>query len=353
MDSSDITKLLESQEKAYRGAMEVMVKHLTERIQSLESTVSSLTASLEFSQREIDELKNAMKDNDKEKSEYRKTIDTLTHHTESLQQQIKSIEERVNQQEDFSRRNNIRISGVAEPNSEETFEQTAVMVSSLLADKLELPGVGLERAHRVGQRRDGRPRPIVARFSRYCDREAAMRNARKLRGTNIYFNDDLCAASQSVKNAQMPQLKQARAEGKIAYFRHTKLIVKDRLVAQKPSVTQTSVNETSSTPDRDQQQNGGVSTRHDRQSLSVTGETVGEGGAAMCDAGAPGGDELGGTSVVRTSRAARDFPPLPPLNGRVGLRTEQASPHSQALGAASLLHPEEMRKYPRRNTKKK
>ncbi len=67
MDSSDITILFESREKAYRGAMEVMVKHLTERIQTLESTVSSLTANLEFSQREIDELKHAMKDHDKEK----------------------------------------------------------------------------------------------------------------------------------------------------------------------------------------------------------------------------------------------------------------------------------------------
>ncbi len=32
------------------------------------------------------------------------------------------------------------------------------------------------------------------------------------------------------KNAQIPQLKQARTQGKIAYFRQTKLIVKDRPV---------------------------------------------------------------------------------------------------------------------------
>ena len=74
-----------------------------------------------------------------------------------------------------------------------------MMVSSLLADKLQLPGVQLDRAHRVGQRRDDRARPNVTRFSRFCDREAAMRNAKKLRGTNMYFNDDLCAAFQAIK----------------------------------------------------------------------------------------------------------------------------------------------------------
>ena len=88
-------------------------------------------------------------------------------------------------------------------------------------------GLELERAHRVGQHQDARPRPIVARFTRYSDREAVMRSAKKLRGTNIYINDDLCAASQGIKKAQMPQLKQARAQGKIAFFRHTKLIVKE------------------------------------------------------------------------------------------------------------------------------
>ncbi|XP_050704468.1 uncharacterized protein LOC126989892 [Eriocheir sinensis] len=110
----------------------------------------------------------------------------------------------------------------------ETWEQTAAAVTSLLEEKMQLPGLVLERAHRVGVRHDGRPRPIVARFSRYCDREAVMRNSKKLRGTNIFVNDDLCAASQAVKNAQMPLLKQARAQGKVAFFRHTKLIIKDK-----------------------------------------------------------------------------------------------------------------------------
>lgn len=86
----------------------------------------------------------------------------------------------------------------------------------------------LEPAHRVGPRREGKPRPIVARFLRYSDREAVIRNGRKLRGTNIFVNEDLCAASQAIKSSQFPLLKQARAQGKIAFFRHTKLIIRER-----------------------------------------------------------------------------------------------------------------------------
>ena len=45
---------------------------------------------------------------------------------------------------------------------------------------------------------------------------------------NIFLNDDLCAASQAIKTSQMPLLKEAKAQGKMAYFRYTKLIIRER-----------------------------------------------------------------------------------------------------------------------------
>ncbi|KAG0715406.1 hypothetical protein GWK47_011976 [Chionoecetes opilio] len=55
-----------------------------------------------------------------------------------------------------------------------------------------------------------------------------MRNVAKLRGSRIYINEDLCPASQEIKREQLPLLKQAKSEGKVAYFRHTKSIIKDK-----------------------------------------------------------------------------------------------------------------------------
>lgn len=222
-----IKTLLESQERVYKSAMDAVVKQMNDRIMKLESTVADLTTSLQFSQREIDDLKSTIKEYEKEKQDTKVKVDQQAAAINSSKVQIESLEERCNYMEDYSRRNNIRITGMEEQTGGETWEQTAAKVLSLLDDKMQLPGLELERAHRVGQHRDARPRTIVARFSRYSDREAVMRSARKLRGTNIYINDDLCAASQAIKNAQMPQLKQARAQGKIAFFRHTKLIVKE------------------------------------------------------------------------------------------------------------------------------
>ena len=220
MDLSAVKILLESQERAFKTAMDTIVKQMNDQISKLEAEVSDLTTSLEFTQHEVDELKANAREQNKEKNEDKAAI-------EKLVKKAKDLEEKVIYQEDYSRRKNLRISGLEE-RVNETWEQTSAAVASLLESKLQLPGVVLERAHRVGPRSDAKPRTVVARFTRYGDRDAAIRRGSYLKGTNIFLNEDLSAASQAIKKAQMPLFKQARAEGKIAFFRHTKLIIREK-----------------------------------------------------------------------------------------------------------------------------
>lgn len=49
-----------------------------------------------------------------------------------------------------------------------------------------------------------------------------------MKHTNIYINEDLCESSVNARKVQLPDLKRARAEGKIAYFNHTKLVILER-----------------------------------------------------------------------------------------------------------------------------
>lgn len=142
--------------------------------------------------------------------------------------QIKALEDRCNYQEDYSRRNNLRVSGVAERPGGETWEQTAVLVKSLFLQQLQLSDVTIERAHRTGKPSPQGHRTIVVRFATFTDRELVMRNTNKLSGTKIYINEDLCPASQTILRSQLPQLKKARSEGKVAFFRHTTLVIKEK-----------------------------------------------------------------------------------------------------------------------------
>lgn len=317
MEETLLKTLLESQQQAFRSALETISRQLQEEVRSLQTTVRELTNSLEFTQRDVDELKNKVKHHETEDSRKEEVIKKLKEDLQASKQHIQDLEERCNYQEDYSRRNNLQIIGIDEQ-PEETWEQTAVKVSKLLEDKFELPNIELERAHRVGRRDDTRFRPIIARFSRFCDREAVMRNVSKLRGTNIFVNEDLCPASQAIRKAQIPMMKQARRDGKVAFFRHTKLIIKEktRVPEQEASVVVRGPGRgPAETPNH---QTGDGDEGSTRAGALTRGGDVGGDGAPSTSAGTPvcgrvGSDGVstrGGVTVVETAGAWGSSPAI-------------------------------------------
>lgn len=229
MDPAILKTLLDNQNQAYRDALEIFLKQNNENFKSLQVTVNDLKCSLEFTQKEVEDLKAEVKKNKQERKSDIETIKKLEEDLKTSNDTIEQLENRANYMEDYSRRNNLQIVGLEERPDGENWEQTTAKVNNLLEEKLQIPNLEIERAHRVGSRDDHRPRPIVARFTKFEHREAVMRNLTKLRGTRIFVNEDLCPASQRIRAAQLPQMKQARSEGKIAFFRHTRLIIKERL----------------------------------------------------------------------------------------------------------------------------
>ena len=80
----------------------------------------------------------------------------------------------------MSRLNNIKILGLPEDkNCEKSWEDTEQIVKETINKELEISSE--ERAHCVGIPQDGRPRPMVARFSSWKQKEAILAIARKKR----------------------------------------------------------------------------------------------------------------------------------------------------------------------------
>ena len=78
--------------------------------------------------------------------------------------ELMSWNKKINYQEDYSRRINLRFSCVQELLSGETLEQTAMLVMKLLEESLQIPSVKIERAHRVGLKTPSRSRVIINNF---------------------------------------------------------------------------------------------------------------------------------------------------------------------------------------------
>ena len=59
-----------------------------------------------------------------------------------------------------------------------------------------------------------------------------LRKAPKLKGTNIFINEDVCKATMEIRKTKLKELKEKREQGFIAYFSGADLITKERGIKQ-------------------------------------------------------------------------------------------------------------------------
>lgn len=66
MDATILKTMLDSQERAFNSALEIVLKQMNDQINKLEGKVLDLTTSLEFTHREVDDLKSKAKEHEKQ-----------------------------------------------------------------------------------------------------------------------------------------------------------------------------------------------------------------------------------------------------------------------------------------------
>ena len=94
--------------------------------------------------------------------------------------------------EDRSRRCNLRIDGVTEKKGE-TWEQCEEEIQNIFKEKLGLENINIERAQRSkGKTNSNKPRTIVCKLLSYKQKKEVLKNAKKLKGSNIFINEDSC-----------------------------------------------------------------------------------------------------------------------------------------------------------------
>ena len=109
---------------------------------------------------------------------------------EKLKEKNQLLEERLDEMEQYSRRNSIRISGVAETTD----------VSEFISAKLNIDvSDQIDRCHPVGKRNaDDKPRPLLVKFLNYGSREKVLKGRSKLKGSGIYINEDLTKSRSEI-----------------------------------------------------------------------------------------------------------------------------------------------------------
>jgi hypothetical protein len=173
------------------------------------------------------------------------TINDLKAECTSLRQELDSCKDeiramkrefstKIDDQEQYTRRANLRVYGVPEGRSEDTNE----IVIKLVKEKLnvQITRQDVDRSHRLGKPPiDGKknsPRPIIVRFTSYAARSSVFKEKRRLKGSGVTIREDLTPKRREVlrKAVDVFGLRNAWSlDGKIFFVKDGRTVQATRL----------------------------------------------------------------------------------------------------------------------------
>ena len=231
-----VRELLETQERCFKAAMQMLIDSIREEVKDIRNTANELKENLTFPQKDIDDAK----------SNSSKIETKITKADEDISEAYGDIEYLLDGQEsleNYSRRNNIKVFGIPEKDTNngsdlEVWEECEAAVKNEIHTKVKInpESMVIERALRVGKRRDpfhhlangtkvkSRPRPIVAKFLSWKDKDRVLRSARSIKPDGVQFLEDFSKRTLD-KGKKIPELIAAHKSGKRAFLVMDKIII--------------------------------------------------------------------------------------------------------------------------------
>ena len=128
-----------------------------------------------------------------------KKISELVEENNNLKAQIKGErskrEKEINDQEQYGRRNNIRINGITKDSEKQASNEVIDLVVKTLNEKgnLNVKADDIDIAHRLGKWKAGDNRAIIVKFVRRQSKIEVMKQRKELRQKKVFVNEDLCS----------------------------------------------------------------------------------------------------------------------------------------------------------------
>ena len=90
----------------------------------------------------------------------------------------------------------------------------------------------IERAHRTKRNYKDKdkkgPRTIVLRLANFKDKSITLKNVNKLKGSDVYINENFSRGKTELRKKMWDEVKQLRSEGKFVYLNYRSIITRDQ-----------------------------------------------------------------------------------------------------------------------------
>ena len=173
------------------------------------------------------EIRKVQSDINELKASLEHTETVLEEKVAKAEKKVEKLQEQINELWDYQ---TDPIDGINEKENE-TWDECEQEVQSLIKDKLEIAeNIVIERAHRIKKKENcknpGKPRTIVCRFFNCKDKTNILKNAKKLKGKNVFISEDFSHETVELRKELWEKVKKHREEGKMAYLHYRTIVVK-------------------------------------------------------------------------------------------------------------------------------
>lgn len=207
-DDGSLRKIIR---EVFQQMKEEFLASATNRIEILEGSVFERDQEIDTMNKQVEDLnktttdlKNTVSGLQKQVTDKQAEINAQKAANEKLNEQLETLnvntETKINDIEQYSRKNNVRVSGIPETGNE-TAEQSIEIVVEKLNNKiadLNLQRDDIDIAHRLGRQKKDKTRQIIVKFSSRLKRDELMRRRRDLKHTGIFVSEDLTPINQLV-----------------------------------------------------------------------------------------------------------------------------------------------------------
>ena len=211
-----------------------------DKLLGLFSEIESLKVRLAAVEEDTIQLKDSANSREKELTDLKTSVGNTcartANNTKEVQELKATVEElkcRNIKLEAYTRRENVKIFNLQEVPGE-TPQDTEELVRSMLVNNMnfskeDVDDIRFERVHRMPSRRNANtnaePRPVIAKFSFYQDKEYVWLRVKNLKGSGIGLSHDFPREIDTIHEKLYPVLKKAKKEKQSAFFQVDKLII--------------------------------------------------------------------------------------------------------------------------------
>ena len=216
--------------------LEVNIQTLTDTVSKLKNEMVEVKTSIEFVSNGYEKIDKTVSDISQRFDKLEGSLNTAENRYHELQAQYKQLQERIIAIESKSRRENLLIDGLPEPQpgQTETTNDCQRLVRDFFKNQLKMQNVENIRAVRcyrlgrppstgTGSRPQLRPRTMRVMFNWLGDRETVWGNRKHLRGSKFQLSEDFPKEIVDRRKRLTPIMQAARRKGLTAFLTVDKL----------------------------------------------------------------------------------------------------------------------------------